>query len=262
MTPTPQPSFDLINAVGHAYSLVWRYRRTFMRLLMFPLIVGLVCYGLVAVMDYEHKYLRQSILLLPAFFAEGWMIVYLVRLVFRDGEKQTPIPILHADKNMQAGIAIYVLTKYLIFGALGYLWMNFDDAVSVADTEEPSSELMAITVSIMFFGLLLFRYFWLFIPAVIGIPIKSYIYATRGFQVTLQMAGAWLVSFVPFFIAFSFVGTAVVSPYEGMTELPMLPKILLTSMQLAMELAVDIVSTASIAFGIKAIYRGEPKAED
>lgn len=255
-----QPSFDLINAVGHAYHFVWHNRRNIGRLVLLPLIIGLLCYSVVALLDYEQKYLRQAIILLPAFFAEGWMIVYLIRFIFRDPDKKTAVPMLHADKNMQIGIVMYVLIKYLLFGVMGLMWMSFDEAATLSLEGEPSSRLMAITVSIMFVALLFFRFFWLYIPAVLGITLKSYLYHTRGFQVTLQMAGVWLISFMPFFLLFSFVGSIVVSPYEGVTPLPLTPKIILTTLQLFMELLVDIVSTASIAYGIKALYFGEDKS--
>ena len=258
-----QPSFDLISAVGHAYQFVWHYRRPIARLAIIPAIAGLICYGLILVLDYERNYLIQSVIMLPAFFAEGWMIVYLIRLIFRQSAEEKPdVPVLHADRDMQAGIGVYVLTKYLLFGAVGYLWMNFDETLQNIEGQDPSGAFMGLTVAIMFFMVLIFRFFWLYIPATLNIPFKSYVHHTRGFQVSLQMVGAWLISFVPFSILFSIIGTIIVSPYTSMDEMPIIAKSMVSVLQLVTELAVNIVSTASIAYGIRMLYTRKPPKQD
>ncbi len=73
--------FDIIEAAGNGYVTVWRERDWLLRLAAPVLFVKILCMGAVAILGIEENFISQAIVMLPAFFIEGWLAVHLVRLI-------------------------------------------------------------------------------------------------------------------------------------------------------------------------------------
>ena len=76
--------YDAADCAVKAYGFVWGERHYLFKLAVFPLFIKLVCLVTVISMGYQFDFIRQSLLMLPSYFADGWVMSHLVRLIYLD----------------------------------------------------------------------------------------------------------------------------------------------------------------------------------
>ena len=77
-------SFDIIDAAGRGYSKVWEEKTYLYQLAVIPVVIKFVCYLTIQALDWEENFIRQALVMLPSYFADGWMLSHFVRLIFLD----------------------------------------------------------------------------------------------------------------------------------------------------------------------------------
>ena len=252
-------SFDLIEAVGRGYQFFWAQRMSILKIAVFPLLIGLACYAVLTLLELPETDLRQFIIMLPSYFAEGWMVVFLVRAVFIDGDyKPHAKGFLRADRNMQAGILLYALTKYILFGGVAVLLHYFGDVLEMLNeqaTPDPDTSLK-ISIGIIagaVVSISLFRFLWLYIPVAVGISLRRYVRAAAKSSTALQMFGIWLLCFFPFAITFLMLGSVILSPFQDQDDLPLTIEIIVITIQMIFKIMINVATTVCMAYGIKSL---------
>lgn len=241
-------NFNMVSTVSGAYKFLWDQRPYLLRLCLLPFFILLACYVGVMVLDDQAGFVWQSLILLPGFFAEGWLVVHVIHFIFKN-DNFTP-----HKKLTQAGIILYALIKFLIFGITGFLWQVLQEGEEMAHasgTMEISPVNFVLSLVFLVFFIRAFSWLFLFIPVSIGYRIKDYIIKFSDFRTSINMLASWFACFIPFSMLFTFIMSVILSVYSTPDSVPMLIRFSLTLIQVVMELTVTIVITACMASGIK-----------
>lgn len=260
-------SFDVIDAAGKGYALAWQERKYLLRLAAGPLLIKLTCYTTVVALGWELDFLRQALVMLPSYFADGWMLAHLVRLVFLNqrwpfrpsGDRDNDIAQLQdRAQGIMAGMVSFVLIKFLLAGFthLAYRASVFDPASGGA-APEPSL-FMALAGIVAIFALLwAFRLIWLYIPAAVGYPLRRFLKEISGYMTSIYMAGVWFICFVPAAVLFTLLVSVFLAPLGvgggDSTVMPAGIEFVLAALRVALDTAVAILATASLCHGIRAM---------
>lgn len=225
--------FDIIESAGKSYRLFWHYRGYLARLAVIPIMIKIVCWNLVIAFGWQEQYVRQAIVMLPSFFADGWMISHFIRLIFL-GQTWPFKPTGNIEKDMEKlhsralgimrGTVSYVVIKFLMAGLLGLLYMYMQDNMQQIQNAEQDPSLFAFISSmlILAFVLWLFKFTWFYIPAAINHPIQNLYKKIKGFKPALFIAATWMICFIPSLFLYkifleAFFGTPAEAPQDFAT---------------------------------------------
>ena len=120
-------AFDVIEAGGKGYSFAWAERRYLLRLALVPLLIKLVCHTVVLTFEWQTDFMRQALVMLPSYFADGWLMAHLVRLVFLEqrwpfrptGNKEQDLTVLEdRARGVLSGVLVFALIKFLLAGVV------------------------------------------------------------------------------------------------------------------------------------------------
>ena len=76
--------FSVMEATNFGYRLTWQERRYLVYLAAIPFLIKFICHMTVVMLDWRSQFMRQAIVMLPSFFAYGWMLAHVTRLIFLD----------------------------------------------------------------------------------------------------------------------------------------------------------------------------------
>jgi hypothetical protein len=209
-------SFDIIESANFGYRFVWRERRYLMTLMTPAIMMTLLCVLLINGFGLEGNYFRQGIVMLPAYFAQGWMLSHMVRFIFF---KQTwpfrPTGDLVKDEavmrdrfqGIMSGTIIYILFR---LGQHAYMESMLQiipkDALRSAEQMNALTSSQALAMLIMMiFVIYAVRFAWIYIPAALNTDLKEYLYKTRGYLTSFFMIGLWLVTWLPVMLFADFI---------------------------------------------------------
>ena len=111
---------EIVDAVGLGYTKVWAERSYLLRLAAVPALVKLICLVIVFATDNMHDFLRQTLILLPAHFLEGWLLAQFLRTLLCgerwpikvDTEREDHILfMMRRARGIISAVLIYVLIK-------------------------------------------------------------------------------------------------------------------------------------------------------
>lgn len=265
-------SFDIINAVGGAYSTSWNARRYLARLAFVPIALKLICYVVVWVFargedGVGYNYLTFMLIMLPALFAEGWMLSHYTRyMILGQTWPFRPTGNMEADmvalKARARGVISGTLVFVLINMAMGFLiamanlyMMPYLHLDAAGDTSQIPPYLGFVSM-LMLIGLFwAFRLLWLHVPFALNIEARDYLCMVKGFQTSFYMIAVWLVCFMPFFVVLQLLAALTSVPFNmafGQTGSDFI-MILLTVFADTFK---SIVATAGITYGLKEIFAG------
>ena len=259
-------NFDFIEAASNGYQFVWEKRVQIARVALIPFVIKLVCFIGVTAFAEDENYLRHGLYLLPSYFAEGWLVIYLIRIALLNeawpgSAAAAQLPVSH-QKTMQVAVIVYVLIKLVMAFVAGYVLTAQAGAPEMA---EPSgaSPYMLLAVLALFAGMLwAFRLVWLYVPAALGYGLKGFLLKTSKFSFSLYLIGAWLLCFVPLALLLIMVSKVLSGIFPGVGDESSLMFIYsLTIVQAALELIVASISSVAIAHGIKSIYDGTNRSD-
>lgn len=263
-------SFDVIEASGKAYTLTFSEKRYLARMAFWPVMIKIVTYVGVMALGWQDHYLRQAIIMLPAFLAEGWLLAHFVRLIFL-GQRWPFKPTGEAERDrivlqdrargIMSGALFYALAHFLLIGL--FAAVQKDGALLASYTLDSAAEsnekpFLSFFVAMGFFiaAIWAFRFLWLYIPASINYPVRRFMIHVAGLGSSLYLIGAWMICFIPFMFLFSmFSALFLLDYYERPDEIPMLLDFVLSVLNIIVGTVVSLISTAGIAFGIQSVMR-------
>ena len=212
MKPHAPPAFDLITSVGRAYQTVWNERRYLLRLAAVPFLLKIIFFTLGYVNGGDDNILRLSVILVPAWLAEGWMLSHVVRLVllgqrwpFRPtGDRAADLPALHARyRGVMGGALAFALTQLVIGGWIAVLIQLVpvrlaEPTAEIAVSAEAAFAACALIGTAIYF----FRFIWLYVAAAADVPLRAAAdRLSRGMMTSVRLIGVWLLCAVPAMVA-------------------------------------------------------------
>ncbi len=260
-------NFDIMNAASFAYRTVWVERSYLARLAIAPFIIKIVCYTAAFSAGIGDNYLRLTLFLIPANFAEGWMLAHFIRLlVFKQRWPFVPsgnpeidrLVIADRARGVIGGVIAFVLINMALGGLLAAVNAIFPLQSLEAGAEQGAVDPMLAWLSFVFLivGFWAFRLVWLYIPMALNMSVKDYLYKLRGFSSSLSLIGVWILCFIPFFLLMQ-VATAIVlsaAMGTGASEVGQVGQFLIILLTVAIDTVKNLFCTAGILFGLREIY--------
>ncbi|MCI5059794.1 MAG: hypothetical protein MRY79_01845 [Alphaproteobacteria bacterium] len=201
-------SIDIVDTAMCAYQKVWQERKYLARMALVPLLIKYVFFAIAITYVEPGNVIRMGLIMLPAFFAEGWFLAHWVRTVIV-GHRWPFRPSGDMEKDMSRlnqraqgvirGMTAFVVINFLMAGYFAF-FMHFlpaDLLISeeAAQEADPNIAVIGLVMAVsMFF---LFRYVWGYIPLALNIPLRGFIRAVQPIRVTFIFIGVWLMCFVP-----------------------------------------------------------------
>lgn len=258
------PHFNTIDCVISAYRLIWRERAYLLKLAAIPLFIKFIFYTLSAVYGEEGNVIRLSVFMVPAYFAEGWMLCHFVRLI-SNGQRW---PYQMTGDDAEDLIAVKRRAKPLLAGVVSFVLVNLGIALyftvftHFAPPEFISGENVkpedipketAIIITLLFaFMIAAFKLVWFYIPMAVNVPAMVYIEKIRGFGVTVRLVGLWLLCFIPVM----FVLQQLVYPFLMAESASAGMQIVVSMVTVIFDTIKNIIITAGMTFAILQIVQG------
>jgi len=207
-------SFDLISAVGHAYQKTWQERKYLFRMAIIPLLVKYICYAVAVTYIGTDNILRLSLIMVPAYFLEGWLLSHWVRTIVLNhrwpfcptgDEKQDMDQLRKRGRGIMSGTIAFTLINLLMAGYFAFFVSYIPMDMSAAP-KEPDPMIAMIGMVMLVSTLLLFRFIWLYIPFSVNLPFKQYAEKVKRITLSFNMIGVWLVCFIPTVIVLQISG--------------------------------------------------------
>lgn len=255
---------DVINSVDFGYRLTWTERRYLTRLAIAPMIIKFICLAAVIQLGWGRQYFAAALVMLPSFFADGWMFSHLSRLVFLDqrwpfrssGNAGQDSALLNDRAyGVMAGVLFFVLSKFLLSGLVASL----SGAQMAAQTQisngqlhsDPTGITMLAALGLLALTLWGFRFVFLYIPAAAGFGTRILTRSSRSFILSLQMMGVYLVAFVPLALIGLYLAESLLPIPDSSGDVKWDVQIAVLLGQVIVDTLVGLISTASIAYGLK-----------
>ncbi|MEM6781813.1 MAG: hypothetical protein AAF569_08120 [Pseudomonadota bacterium] len=251
-------TFDIVTAAGNGYTKVWEERHYLIGLALVPIIIKFACFVTMISMDVDDNHLRAALIMLPAYFAEGWMLAHWVRLITL-GQRWPFRPTGDDDKDMAAlndrargvlsGMIIFVLIQMIITAL--WAWVT-TLPVDEEALKAPTMEMRLMSVAVFVFMLWGFRFLWFFIPAAANYSIKEFMKDIGHPKLSLYMIAVWLVCVVPgFALMMGFTLPLLLSEGE---DIPTAVQFGSAGVHVVLEAVINLLATAGIAYGLKDMY--------
>lgn len=198
--------FDIIEASGYGYQTAWQERRYLWRLARVPLIIKCICVFLILRFDWSALHLKSTLLLLPTYFADGWVFSHYTRLIFLNQRWPfRPAGDEAADRQALAERAHYILAGTLTFALFHFLqgglmaWIvSLFDAANAYNYDKPPPVLLAMSfLGTAAFGIWFMRLLWFYIPAALGYSLRQCLRDLRGMMTSVLLMVLFLICQVP-----------------------------------------------------------------
>ncbi len=235
-------SFDhSINAAKNGYAFVWRERATLARLAIIPFAARAGCVSAIYALGFAENPLIERLLLLPALFAQGWFMATLIHRIGKQGQGDLRL--------LQAGMVAYVLIDLLVaLVAFGVLTTLPNPA-----TAKPSLQVALAALGGLVAIVWAFRFVWLHIPTVLGVPWWAYLHRVRGMMGSLRLLVVFMMATLP--LSLVFMAVVDVAIPRGTWPPPLSVRYALEMLFVPMELILLVLTTASMTYSIRAILQ-------
>lgn len=252
-------NFDIIAAASNAYKTTWAERAYLGRMAAIPMFIKFICYMLAYSFGYQNDYIGLTLFLLPALFAEGWVLSHYTRLLFLGqrwpfrptGDIQTDMPVLRIRaRGVMAGILVYVLIN-MALGLLTALLMSMlpEDGTDPSTLPPQTGVIMFAVLALSFWG---FRFVWLYIPYAVNLEWRFFLNNLRGAFSSFPMIGVWILCVIPSFLVAQILGGIVRQSGAAIGENA--AGFLFVIILVAVDTIKNIVATAGISYGLQEIF--------
>lgn len=262
-------SFDLINAVGQAYQTTWRERKYLLRMAVIPLLVKYICYALSVAYVGTDNILRLSLIMLPAYFLEGWLLAHWARTIilnhrwpFRPSgdAKKDMAQLQERGRGILSGTIAFTLINLLMAGYFAFFISYIPMDMAANSAAQEADPVVAVIGTVMLIStLLLFRFIWLYIPLAVNFSLKKYTQKLKRISITFNMIGLWLVCFVPAVVLMQFLG-GLITGVVGEGEVPLLLQEILVFVRVALDMIKNLLVTAGMAYAFIELFGWKKKA--
>ncbi len=254
-------SFDIITVVGLAYRKTWSEIGYLVPMAAIPFLVKLACFTALSTFIKSDSLWFTAIILLPAFFLEGWLLSHWARTVmtgthrwpFRPSgdDDQDMMELQSRGNGVMAGTIAYVLINFLIAGYYAFLLPYFPENM---DPQNADPRFAVVGVIMMTTALLLFRFLWLYIPLSANLPLGEILKKLEPTRLTFHMIGVWLVCAVPAFLALQLLGEALLG-ISGQAEGNAFVDTGFLIFRLIIDMIKNLICTAGMAYVFLALFK-------
>lgn len=251
------PLYLILQAALEGYRLVWRRRRDVLRLAAVPLGFKIASFVIIALLDLGNNFLRQGLVLLPAYFVEGALVALVARLALfqhADLADQT------VKRDLTAAAILYTLTKLVSSCLTGLIvTQSLSDMKSAMQqpSADPGAPVFLLSLALLAASVWAFRFFWLYVPVAAGVTPRRFLRRARPFIYSVHIAFFWVACFLPpvSLLLLMLQGIGAVAPTLMIPG--SWPQIVLAAIgQAAAELAVMLGSAAGFALWMRALFQG------
>lgn len=271
--------FDIFTSARDGYVQTWTHREYLLKLATIPVLIKLICFFSAYALDVDQTKFSYPLMMLPAYFAEGWLIAQFLRTMITGETWPIKIegdPEKHFQKHLTRarGILAAIITFVLISILHGGLMVTVLDMREsmLAQTQDGNYSGDPLMVFVGFAGIFAclwaFRLFWLNIPMLVLMPVKTYLKALPGLMPSLHMLATWLLAIIPLSFLLIFISGILLSSSGGsLTEAPQAITFIIITLNLLGELLTKVISSVAIAsllyplflaYGIKPVHLREP----
>jgi hypothetical protein len=252
-------SFDIMAATSFGYRTAWRERNYLVYLAAVPVLIKFICHMTVAMLGWQDQFMRQGMIMLPSYFADGWMLSHFIRLIFleqrwpfrRTGdEAQDRAALQDRARSILGGTLAFVVVEYLM---AGFVDAFYQLSLVLAESQTPPSNGVSMLMALGAASLIwLFRYFWFYIPVAVQYPLPYFSMALRGFRTSLYMLGTWLGCVVPGVMLYNMLGMLLI-PRPASGEHGMGAEFIAGILNVTLDTMTLLIVTAAMAYAIRAM---------
>lgn len=260
----PMAGFDFIDAASKAYKYTWDERRFLMHLGLWPIGVKVASCVLIAAFALEDHILRRGLLMMPAYFFEGWLVAQAIRLALFHERWPDTTAGLHVSqakarhKSVMAGTIVFLLLKLIFSFIAGVIQTGTESQPATAPPQEPGADMIFSVMIILVFMIWMFRFAWLYVPVVLDYPVLRFLKKTQSFKSALQILGLWIICMVPVALVALGMGKIVLLILPGsMPNTASVLAIYLISAILAVaETLYILIASVGMAFAVRELAGG------
>jgi hypothetical protein len=257
--------FDFVQAAVQSYRFVFGSFRELARLALVPLLIKYVFFVGIILTGLHGEYLRQGLVLLPTYFAEGWFLACAVRLaILKDSYpasltgdvKHDQAFIAERQFSIKIAVVTYVLIKIVSAAFVGlsmkYYALPEEGAEAATTMSTTQGYYFFAFVALFIFLIWAFRYAWLYVPAAIGMPFKHFLSILKGFNGSFLLLGTWMICFAPVFIVLVLFSDilSIAFPDATLDGGPTIFILLFGAVQSCFELLIAAISSIAVAYGV------------
>ncbi len=253
-------SFDLITTVGRAYQTTWRERNYLFRMAVIPLLIKYICYALSLVYVESENIIRLSLVMLPAYFAEGWLLSHWARTIvlghrwpfrFTGDEEKDLAQLKRRGRGVLSGTVVFTLINLLMAGYFAFFvsYIPMD-----MDPKEADPEVALIGIIMIISTILLFRFVWVYIAMAVNCPISAYVSKLKSLSLTFNMIGLWLVCFIPSVLLLQLSG-GVLQGVGGDENTAKMMEGVIILVRVFLDLVKNLIVTAGMAYAFIEIFK-------
>lgn len=265
-------SYDVTDSAMKGYALIWNERAYLVRLAFFPLFIKFVCAITVTINGLDTDFTKQALLMLPSYFADGWVMSHLVRLVYLDqrwpfrptGNPQHDMATLRDRAGgIMAGTVCFALIEFLKTGVSGLM---LSVAMGTGDTpgqmpappmpDAPVSPYTPfIGIGMIIVTIWVVRYLWLYIPAAAGFSGREYLKRVGGIMGSIRLLGIWMICTIPLAVAYAFI----VPSYNPAQPISVPLAFLMTAVHSLVMMLTTLITTAGVSYAIRSLFMHTPQ---
>lgn len=260
--------FDIIAASTASYKTCWQNRHYLVKLALAPFLIKICCLVFATSFAGEDDTAAFLFYMLPALFAEGWMLAHFTRFIvfgqtwpFRPtGNRDADMGVLRVRaRGVLGGMVVYVLTG-MVLGILTVFAQRYFGPYLSKDALEAGAEIPAQVAVVSFFmmGLMFwgFRLLWLYIPVALNGSAGYCLFRLRGAGTSLHMIGAWVICILPFLLGIQILAAVVAVPVAALLG-KAAGFFAVTVLAAAADTVKTLVVTGGMIYGIREIYERE-----
>jgi hypothetical protein len=272
---------DVMEASFYGYRRVWSERAYLARLALIPILMKFACMVVIISFEYQDNFLRQGLIMLPASFAEGWLLAQFLRTLLMGERWPTILPqegddfamarlILRAQ-GIVAATLVYVLIllfEYVLRHGLFLMEGIAASQAELANVQTGAKEaspaegnpIMVIPAILMLLGSIwAFRLMWLHIPFSVLMAPREYLRNIAGFVTSIRMMAVFLASMVPLFLVAIMTSQGIANLVGG-SGLEDIGRFAIVLLSVATETVVALIATAAMAFAMRSFLPRSPQA--
>lgn len=265
------PSFDLVTSVGKAYQLVWAERHYLLRLALVPFLVKIVLFAIAySTLSAEGNLWRMSLIMVPAWIVEGWMLAHFVRLILLKqrwpfqptGDREEDLPVLQTRyRGVMGGAVAFALIQLLIGGWFALLLTVVPVDMNMPSTQTDMTPQAALAACVLFgLALYAFRFLWLYVPAAAGVNVRvAATRLTQGFMISLRLLAVWLLCAVPTMVVMQIL-LGVMMMIAGPDNAASVGSVVSVIAKVILDIAKNLLCAATVAIAFHHIFGTERAA--
>lgn len=270
--PQSKTHFDFIDAASKAYAFAWHRKKTLIYLAIVPVVIKFATMLIIMFFEVQDQYLRQGLLLLPSYFAEGWLAAQTMRLLLITDSNilSSPWPKQRFVKNspeenrnnLLSAIILYTLVMLLSSMFVGLSLQSGVIASPDASPSEPNGFLSLLALFSIAFVIWAFRFIWLYVAVGLGYRIKDFVRSLMPFYISIYMIGTWLICIVPIGLVMMMASEAIMGGSNPADAAPGAGYfVALYLLRSVFEALLAIVTTTAMAVAITAMIEGPDRVK-